>query len=271
MRSAILVGRDHRQIGALELVAEGPCAVALSRGGAAKTYNHTDPNEDACLFASGPGGVLIAVADGHSGEIGAAVSVEWLLQTRAEAWTSEAPRDKGELLADFSAVLVEINAKIRSAAEGFGLPPAPTTLSFVLIRPADEYLAHASVGDSHTYYSRPGDVCDFGWAADRREAPHYLGDLPDAAADMRCEVAAQALGDLESVVLVTDGFSEQGIGLAQPLATLEEIVAAHRPEAPDRRATEICRATCDAALASQRKNRAGDNIACAVWVAAKID
>ena len=31
MRSAILLGRDHRRIGALELVAEGPCAVALSR------------------------------------------------------------------------------------------------------------------------------------------------------------------------------------------------------------------------------------------------
>ena len=47
MRTATLIGRDHHVIGALAAVAEGPAAITLSRGGARKTYEHTEPNEDA--------------------------------------------------------------------------------------------------------------------------------------------------------------------------------------------------------------------------------
>lgn len=46
---------------------DGSAAVALSRGRFPKSYPHLDPNEDAVLAASGQGGHLLAVADGHSG------------------------------------------------------------------------------------------------------------------------------------------------------------------------------------------------------------
>ena len=59
VRSAQLHGRDVEAIGAIESVAEGPAAIALSRGGSAKRYEHVDRNEDACSFTIGPGGVLI--------------------------------------------------------------------------------------------------------------------------------------------------------------------------------------------------------------------
>ena len=56
MRSAILCGREHARLGAIDLIAEGPVAIAISLGGASKVYPHTDPNEDAALFAVADGG-----------------------------------------------------------------------------------------------------------------------------------------------------------------------------------------------------------------------
>ncbi|MDX1648907.1 MAG: hypothetical protein R3263_03550, partial [Myxococcota bacterium] len=67
MRSAILRGRDHHHLGAVDVVSEGPAAAAISMGGAPKSYAHTDPNEDAAAFALGASGRLVAVADGHRG------------------------------------------------------------------------------------------------------------------------------------------------------------------------------------------------------------
>ncbi len=267
MRSAILLGRDYRQIGALDLVAEGACALGLSRGGAAKTYRHTDPNEDACLFATGAGGTLLAVADGHGGEVGSALCLEWLLESRAQTWTSGDSKDRDALLEDFQRVLVEINNKIAGVADSFGLPPAPTTLSLALVCPGDGYLAHASVGDSHSFCARPGDLCDLGWAADRREAADYLGDLHPTGDDMRHEIGWEPLADIEAVVLMTDGFSEPGIGLKQPISTLASILQETTQVASERCAIDTCRTACQAALAIQRKNRAGDNVAAAVWIA----
>ena len=47
----MLRGRDHTRIGVTSAVAEGCAAIALSRGGAPKSYRYRDPNEDAALFA----------------------------------------------------------------------------------------------------------------------------------------------------------------------------------------------------------------------------
>ena len=70
MQTAFLRGRDHQWVGGLELTGVGPVAIALSRGGARKTYSYTDPNEDCVAFAIGEGGQLIVAADGHHGELG---------------------------------------------------------------------------------------------------------------------------------------------------------------------------------------------------------
>ena len=64
MRTALLRGREHVELGAVAAVAEAGVAIALSRGGAAKRYPHSDPNEDAAGFATADAGVCAAVADG---------------------------------------------------------------------------------------------------------------------------------------------------------------------------------------------------------------
>ena len=80
MRTALLRGQDHTDLGAIGLVSEGPAAIAICKGGAMKTYSHLDPNEDAACFAIGDGGMLVAVADGHDGASGAEAAVRALLE-----------------------------------------------------------------------------------------------------------------------------------------------------------------------------------------------
>ena len=91
MRQALLRGRDHLELGAIGVVSEGAVAIAISKGGALKNYQHTDPNEDAAAFAVGAGGILVAVADGHNGSEGAEIALEHLLGDCASAWTAARP------------------------------------------------------------------------------------------------------------------------------------------------------------------------------------
>ena len=56
LRLALLRGREHVELGAIDVVAEGSAAIAISLGGAPKRYAHVDPNEDAALLALGAGG-----------------------------------------------------------------------------------------------------------------------------------------------------------------------------------------------------------------------
>ena len=108
MRSGILIGRDHQVIGDLAVIGEGPAAIALSRGGASKTYEHTEPNEDAVLFAFSDGfprggGALIAVADGHHGSSGSQAALEHLRQVVGPSWLGEiAGANAGRLLREIS-------------------------------------------------------------------------------------------------------------------------------------------------------------------------
>jgi len=44
MRSALLRGRDYTRLGITAAVAEGRAAIAISRGGAPKSYRYRDPN-----------------------------------------------------------------------------------------------------------------------------------------------------------------------------------------------------------------------------------
>ncbi len=268
MRTALLRGRDHCRIGAIELIAEGPCAVAISRGGAAKTYSHTDPNEDACLFASGPGGTLLAVADGHHGAEGSQIALDYLLERCAETWTGESPLSPDAFRESAREALQGANLAILREAERCRIPPAPTTLSIALVRPGDDLLFHVSVGDSHIFCLREGELRDIGWAADTRDHPHFLGDPRHAELTSRLTVDSERIDDLVALVLVTDGFSEQGIGFADPQDAISRIVKRSLEFEADRKAVETCRGVADAAISIHRTNRAGDNIACAIWVRA---
>lgn len=266
MRSALLVGRDHNEIGAIGLVAEGPCAISISRGGAAKTYSHTEPNEDACLFAMGPGGALIAVADGHHGAAGAEISMRHLLEHVAPAWTAGGGGSAEALTDEAADVLTAINREIQAEAERCELPLSPTTLSLVLVRPGEDLLLHVSVGDSHIFWTRDTLPHDLGWAAHHDERPAYMGYGTTPEHDERHTIACESLAGTRSLVLVTDGFSEDGIGHDSPETELDSIQTLSLAFEDDLRAVETCRGVADSALSIQRKNSAGDNLSCAVWI-----
>jgi len=266
MRTATLRGRDHTELGAVATVAEGRAAVALSRGGAPKRYPHDDPNEDVAAFARGAGGCLVAVADGHRGCAGAEIAMETLL---AEAAASLVAEDAQALLRDFPAAAARILADAHDAIGARAGRPGPrTTFAFALVRPAEDLLAWALVGDSHVFRVGPGGAVELG--LDEAARSGFLGSMADDAESLgeRCAAGTLPLGDTRAVVLATDGLSEQGIGVDTPAREVARAVAEAEREAPELRAQGAARGVVEAALAAQRRQRSGDNVASAVvWVA----
>ena len=112
MRSALFRGREHLEIGAVDTVAEGPAAIAISIGGRKKAYHHRDPNEDAALFAFGEAGILAAVADGHRGFEAAEVTLDHLAAHPAQHWTDQGAVDSTSWERHVLAVLCSANEQI---------------------------------------------------------------------------------------------------------------------------------------------------------------
>lgn len=272
MRSALLRGRNHLELGAVGLISEGPAAISISKGGAQKTYSHVDPNEDASGFAIGAAGWLIAVADGHDGAQGAEIAIQSLLEHHAPGWTS---RESAAALATQWVTLAcealsELNSAVLRDAAQRGCGVAPTTLSLALVRPEEDLIFHASIGDSHLFVHRER-ARDLGWQTLGRRRAYFLGyesQGPDAFVE-KTVIGTETLSGASAVALATDGLSETSIGFVDPERAVNEIVAAvAKVEKPELRAGDLARGLAEAAIAEQRRNRAGDNIASAVlWLA----
>lgn len=270
MKHATLLGRDHTEIGALAAVAEGPAAITICRGGAPKTYSHTDPNEDAALYAVGAGGVLLAVADGHDGHQGSMAAIEVLRDGFAEAWcragTSPALADWARAAAE--AVVAANHAVLTEAAQR-GAPPAPTTLAFALWRPEERVVHGASVGDSHVFFSSGALTQDIAANVSRDERRGaFLGRAALSEGDATEMTALESRGaqSLLAVVLATDGLSERGIGVEDPAGEVQRAREHAWQAEHDIRPLAVAKAVSAVALGAQRRQRAGDNIACAVML-----
>ena len=263
VRSAQLHGRDVEAIGAIESVAEGPAAIALSRGGFAKRYEHVDRNEDACSFTIGAGGVLIAVADGHHGEFGARLALERLAADFAPAACAhDAPASDGRGWSDWLYGALRAASKhIVDYAEGKQLPPAPTTLALAVVRQHEGYWAWASAGDSHIFRVGDDGATEVTGAGSRH---YFLGNREETWHRKATAIGAEPLGDTTAVVLATDGLSEDGIGVDDPSAVVSLAVEQAREVEPGRRSQWLARELAEQANASHRRRRSGDNIAAAV-------
>jgi serine/threonine protein phosphatase PrpC len=265
MRRGVLRGREHTELGAVAALAEGRCAIALSRGGFRKGYHHRDPNEDVAGFALGREGTLVAVADGHGGCDAAELAVTALLERFAEGWTGSAvlagawPEQARRALAILHAELVE-------RGSGGGNPEARTTLAFALARPGEDLLALASVGDSHVFVADASGARDLAHRGGER--PVYLGSpsLEPENLVARAVLGAGPLAGAQAIVLATDGLSEEGIGVDAPDAAVLDALAHAASARPALRALEAARGLVEHALASHRRRRAGDNVATAVWL-----
>jgi serine/threonine protein phosphatase PrpC len=272
MKTAFLRGRDHQRVGGLELTGVGRAAIAISRGGARKTYSYTDPNEDCVAFAIGDGGLLILAADGHHGELGSEAAVQTIIDEFATEWTAAKAPAEGEAAWRAMGVdaLLRANRAILEIAGRNQLPPAPTTFVLALLRPADDVLLHLSVGDSHIFAIDRGEAIELGGRNPDWKFTPFLG-YEEARRELIEEysiIGFRSLQNLRAVVLATDGLSEPGIGVTDPSGAVYSTVAQVELDEPDdRRAVEICRGIVEIALRAHRHQKAGDNMACSVvWL-----
>jgi hypothetical protein len=96
----------------------------------------------------------------------------------------------------------------------------------------------------------------------------FVGRPSRAAEEPGVRSGREALGDARAVVLVTDGLSERGIGVSDPAAAVLA-AADHAAAEPHRarRPLEAARRLLELALAAQSRQRAGDNVAAALYLA----
>jgi hypothetical protein len=269
MRTALLVGRDHSLLGAIDAIAEGCAAIALSRGGAAKTYAYKDPNEDAAAFAISGAGTLLAVADGHAGHEASQVVIAHLLEARAPRWLDAENDDLSSRWPDEAhAMLLDANAAILETIGRDVVGTSRTTLALAVVRPGDDLLAWACMGDSHLFRVRDGLVEALG-APDPGDRTFFLGHAGEDRDSLRGKYRADviALGGTRAVVLATDGLSEEGIGVDDPAGAVGERISRAEAALPDLRALEAARGLAACAVDSHRTRRSGDNVATAVaWL-----
>ncbi len=270
MKSALFRGREHLQLGAVDTVAEGPAAIAISIGGREKAYPHRDPNEDAALFAYGEAGLLVAVADGHRGFEAAEVALDHLSAHPAGHWTDQGEVDARSWERHVLAVLCDANEQILRELTNTEKQGARTTLALALALPGRDLLLHAAIGDSHIFQARPVGVEDLGRYEAEDGKTAFLGHAPETPESLagKCCIGHRELGDTRALVLATDGLSETGIGVADPEAAVAEVVEKADAAPAALRARETARGVVETALAAQRRNGSGDNASAAVvWLA----
>jgi serine/threonine protein phosphatase PrpC len=261
----MLHGFEHTVLECISCIAEGPAAIAISRGGAKKTYHHRDPNEDACGFAWNERGTLLVVADGHAGAGAAQIAVERVVGHHAEVLLQGA--GPGSDWADTALDLaVDIHEEIQRRSEIVDQHPTRTTLSIALARPSEDWLGWLSVGDSLVFRAEAGVAHPF-----RHHARvSYLGSPRDDRERLRDAVASgtSALAGAHAIALATDGLSEVGIGVAVPAVAVQKALeVARAAKTPDLRPLDAARELAQIANDAHREQRSGDNIATAVaWL-----
>lgn len=252
----------------MDTIAEGPVAIAISAGGARKTYAHTDPNEDCALFAVGEGGTLAAVADGHHGFEASEVALEHIASHPAPQWTEHGGVPPESWRRHALAVLCDANAHILSERAGEG-GASRTTLALALVSRDSGVLLYAAIGDSHVFEVRDRGARDLA-ALGSRQGTFFLGHGEETVESLapRCAVGRVDLEGVRAVVLATDGLSERDIGVSDPPSAVCEAVAAGAGSRPGLEARDAARTLVEKALAAHRDNPSGDNVASAVlWLA----
>jgi hypothetical protein len=263
----ILRGREHHHLGAVDVVSEGPAAVAISIGGARKAYAHTDPNEDAAAFALGEAGRLVAVADGHRGFEAAEVLLEHLLEHPAPHWTAPGGVTAQAWSRHALAALADANAAIRGEAPPDAGRPR-TTLTLAVARPEEDALLFACVGDSLLFRAGAEGVEELAPPAEAEG--FFLGHGPESADSLEKKVrlGCVPLAGTRALVAVTDGLSERHVGVDDPPAAVADALAVAAGARAALRPATLARDLCERALTAHRRNPSGDNVAAAVlWLA----
>ena len=148
-----------------------------------------------------------------------------------------------------------------------GAPNARTTLVFAVTREREDLLGYASMGDSHLFHIGGPEVVELAYDETRRGL--YLGAPQDTEETLpeKFVVGCEELAGTRFLALASDGLSERGIGVDVPEHTVAEVAARADGVAPDHRPLELARGVAEEALAAQRRQQSGDNVATAVvWL-----
>lgn len=252
-------------------MAEGPAAIALSRGGAPKTYPHTDPNEDAAAFALGEAGAWVAVADAHNGAAASEAALEHLRATRGATWTgAELPPAEAWREAALEALWETHQAVLRGAGRRHQ-PGSRTTLALALHHRGAARILFASAGDSHVFRIGEDATADLAAPGHPCSPRYFLGSEPLRREELeeQAVVGDVSAAGLRAVVLATDGVSERGIGLAHPDREAQQAAARAAADASQPPALALARDLAERANAAQRERASGDNVAVAtLWLEA---
>ncbi len=277
-----LHGREYTEIGKIEARHTARSAITLSVGGATKVYPHTDPNEDSAAFVESEAGILLAVADGHSGYGAAERSIDFLVQHCAPQWLAEkspvasssgtTPRPRGFIPESawtpiFLDALIRMNEIIATASDHRrGEHGSRTTLTFAVIRPQDNLFAYASIGDSHLFRVAHKSAIDVVCQHSPSGRHFFLGMPTQEAQQMSqfCVTGELPLEGVRALALVTDGISERGIGVASPERAVLEAAGKALDTAASERVLTMTQVLTETANAAHRTNESGDNMACAV-------
>jgi serine/threonine protein phosphatase PrpC len=242
---AVLWGIDHTELGEIVTSSTGRAAVALSRGGYAKTYQYVDPNEDAVAVVAGPRSTLMVAADGHNGATASMHAVRFVL----DRFGGDPPAalDKRE----WADLFGDVNDAVLSVTSiGSEQPSSRTVLLVALV--SGRSVTFASMGDAALVVARAGG--DRGRQLNK-EAARYVGYAATRKAlDTAVHRGAAELAPDEWVVLATDGLSEF-IGPMRPADIVPSVLAQAGGDAEEAAAL-LVEAACTAG--------AGDNVGIAV-------
>jgi serine/threonine protein phosphatase PrpC len=244
MRAA-LWGVDHTDLGEIVTSATGKAAVALSRGGYAKTYPHLDENEDAVAVLTGPRATLLVVADGHNGATAAMQATRLVLDELGE--DPPPTLDKKAWVDLFQ----RVNEGVLSVTSiGSPQPSSRTVLLAALV--AGRTLSWGSMGDAALVVARPG--ADRGRQVNK-EAARYVGyPMTRRGLEGAVHRGEMELAPDEWVVLATDGLSEF-IGPMRPADVVPRVLSRSGGD-PEEAAAILVETACSAG--------AGDNVGIAV-------
>jgi serine/threonine protein phosphatase PrpC len=207
-----------------------------------------DPNEDVVGAFSGPGGTLVALADGHNGRDSAAIVIAYVAEHLGK---EPGPRS---LRGTVTNVIYAAGEAIQREAswKNARAPESRTTFAAAAAHGRD--LAFATMGDSALF------VCGHGGSRRLDDPKHHFVGYPMTKDEIRERLITgeETLGDGEWVVLVTDGFTDFPPGAVPRLGGQID---------SQRSAEAAVRSLIEAAF----EGGAGDNVAAAVispWDAA---
>lgn len=257
-----LLGRDAQELRQVHVVQGLGGAAALSRGGARKCYGTATGNEDAAVFAEGPRGVVLSVADAHAGPQASEWALAWLAEhwvqqwmtygASAETWNVEAM----DLLHAVNEYLVQQNIKHSTNSR--------TTLAVAILDAVCGVVLAASAGDSHVYLVGASQASAI--ARGSGAGTFFLGQAPASRSAIAgvCAARVVCVAAERVLVLATDGLSTEGIGLSDPAAVIVGIVAGTVAPDPARWAGTVADALATRGCQSQAANESEDDIAVAV-------